>query len=113
MRPKNEEKDKAKIDKGDVDQSQPKSRTEEWREAERDAQAKEQAAENARAKANFIASGLASELIEKHGGACVELDGVKYSPKAGATRSMKDGTSKAPRYPFQLVRAKDKGVVEV
>lgn len=102
-----EEKDKSKKTKGE------KSQTEQWRDAERDAQAKERAAELAREKANGLAAALAKELIDNHSSACVELDGVKYSPKAGATRELKDGTTKAPRYPFQLVRAKDKGIVEV
>jgi hypothetical protein len=90
-----------------------KSQTEQWREAEREAQKLERAAEVAREKANALASPLAGELIANHGGANVELDGVKYAPKAGATRTFKDGTTKAPRYPYQLVRTKDKGVVEV
>lgn len=90
-----------------------KSQTDQWRDAERDAQAKERAAETARDKANSLASSLAKELIDNHGGAYVELDGAKYAPKAGATRNLKDGSTKAPKYPFQLARTKDKGVVEV
>lgn len=104
---KNEDKDGSKKTKAD------KSQTDQWREAERDAQAKERAAEAARDKANALASGLAKELIDNHGGASVELDGAKYSPKAGATRKLNDGTSKAPKFPFQLARTKDKGVVDV
>jgi hypothetical protein len=90
-----------------------KSQTDQWREAERAAISAEAIAEVARNKADLLASELSKELIEKHKSACVELDGVKYSPKAGATRTLKDGTTKAPKYPFQLVRTKDKGVVEV
>ena len=87
-----EEKDKSKKTKGE------KSQTEQWRDAERDAQAKERAAELAREKANSLAAALAKELIDNHSSACVELDGVKYAPKAGATRVLKDGTNKAPKY---------------
>lgn len=90
-----------------------KSQTDQWREAEREAQKLERAAEAAREKVNTLASGLAKELIDNHGGSFVELDGCKYAPKAGATRNLKDGTTKAPRYPYQLVRTKDKGTVEV
>jgi hypothetical protein len=90
-----------------------KSQTDQWREAERAAQASERTAEAAREKANTLASGLAKELIDNHGGAFVELDGVKFAPKAGAVRNLKDGTSKAPKFAYQLVRTKDKGTVEV
>jgi hypothetical protein len=90
-----------------------KSQTDQWREAERAAQASERTAESLREKATTLASGLAKELIDNHGGAFVELDGVKYAPKAGAVRKLADGTTKAPRYPYQLVRTKDKGTVEV
>lgn len=102
-----DEKDKTKKSKGE------KSQTDQWRDAERAAWIAEANAESARSKANFLASDLAKELIDKHSGACVELDGHKFAPKAGATRVFKDGTSKAPRYPYQLVRTKDKGVVDV
>lgn len=102
-----DKEDKVKKNKGE------KSQTDQWRDAERVAQVAEANAEVARSKANFLASDLAKELIDKHGGACVELDGHKFAPKAGATRALKDGTSKAPRYPYQLVRTKDKGVVDV
>ncbi len=90
-----------------------KSQTDQWRDAERDAQAKERAAEAARDKANGLATALAKELIDNHSSACVELDGVKYAPKAGATRILKDGTSKAPKHAHQLVRTKDKSIVDV
>jgi hypothetical protein len=106
MSTENEKKD-SKKSKGE------KSQTDQWREAEREAQKLERAAEVAREKANALASPLAGELIANHGGANVELDGVKYTPKAGATRKLKDGTTKGPKHPFQLVRTKDKGVVEV
>lgn len=90
-----------------------KSQTDQWRDAERAAQAAERAAEAARDKANALASSLAKELIDNHGSANVEIDGAKYSPKAGATRALKDGTTKAPKFAYQLVRTKDKGIVEV
>jgi hypothetical protein len=90
-----------------------KSQTDQWREAERAAQAAERTAESLREKANTLASGLAKELIDNHGGAMVELDGTKYAPKAGATRNLKDGATKAPKFAYQLVRTKDKGTVEV
>jgi hypothetical protein len=102
-----DEKDKTKKSKGD------KSQTDQWRDAERAAQAAERTAEALREKANTLASGLAKELIDNHGGAFVELDGVKYAPKAGAVRKLKDDTTKAPRYAYQLVRTKDRGTVEV
>lgn len=101
-----EPKDKSKS-KGE------KSQTDQWRDAERDAQTKERAAEVAREKANGLAATLAKELIDNHGGAYVDLDGVKYAPKAGATRKLSDGTSKPPKYAHQLVRTKDKGIVEI
>lgn len=101
------------MDPKDNKKSKDKSQTNNWRDDERDAQTKERAAELARAKANASADALASELINNHSGACVELDGVKYQPKAGATRVLKDGTNKAPKYAFQLVRTKDKVLVEV
>lgn len=104
---KNDEQEKTKKNKGE------KSKTEQWREAERAAQAAERAAEEARDKANSLASSLAKELIENHGGANIELDGVKYSPKAGATRKLKDGSVQAPKYEYQLARTKDKGIVEI
>lgn len=102
-----DEKDKTKKNKSE------KSQTDQWRDAERDAQTKERAAEAARDKANSLATTLAKELIDNHSSACVELDGVKYAPKAGATRVLKDGTSKAPKYAYQLVRTKDKSIVDV
>ena len=102
-----DEKDKVKKNKGE------KSQTDQWRDAERDAQTKERAAEAARDKANSLATTLAKELIDNHSSACVELDGVKYAPKAGATRALKDGTNKAPKYAHQLVRTKDKSIVDV
>jgi hypothetical protein len=104
---KNDEKETTKKTKGE------KSLTDRWREAERAAKQAEDDAEMARQKANDLGSELAQQLIEKHKGAMVELDGVKYAPKAGATRSMKDGTTKAPKWPYQLARTKDKGIVEV
>lgn len=102
-----DEKDKSKKKQSE------KSLTEQWRDAERDAQKAEQAAEAARDKANTLAATLANELIDKHGGACVELDGHKYAPKAGATRKLEGGNFKAPKYSHQLVRTKDKPLVEV
>lgn len=90
-----------------------KSLTDQWRDAEREAQKTERVAEAARDKANTIAATLAQELIDKHASACVELDGAKYAPKAGATRKMQDGNTKPPKYAFQLVRAKDKALVEI
>ncbi len=102
-----DEKDKAKKAKGE------KSQTDQWRDAERDAQTKERAAEAARDKANNLATVLAKELIDNHSSSCVELDGVKYAPKAGATRVLKDGTTKAPKYAYQLAKTRDKGVVDV
>ena len=102
-----DKKDKSEKTKGE------KSQTEQWRDAERDAQAKERAAELAREKANGLAATLAKELIDNHSSACVELDGVKYAPKAGATRVLKDGTSKAPKYAYQLVKTRDKSIVDV
>lgn len=107
MSTKNDEQEKTKKNKGE------KSKTEQWRESERAAQVAERAADEAREKANSLASALAKELIDNHGGSSVELDGVKYSPKAGATRKLKDGSMQAPKYEYQLARTKDKGVVEI
>lgn len=105
--------EKKKDDKSKKNQSE-KSQSEKWREAERVALASEKKAAEDRDYANGLASDLAKTLIEQHGGATVELDGTQFSPKKSATRtSKKDGETKAPRFPYQLVTYSAKSSVDI
>ncbi len=101
-------------DKDKSKKKQPeKSKKDQWRERENAAVAAENVAAEKRHEADQFASDLAQELIEKHGGAPIEIEGVRYAPKKGATRKMADGNFKAPKFPYQLVVYREKTTAEI
>jgi hypothetical protein len=100
--------------KTETEENKPKGAGDEWRDAQRAALKAREAADAAEATANRLASGLAESLLTEHGGQGIMLDGVKYIPKKAPTKKGKDGSDpKAPKHPFQLVRASDRGTVDL
>lgn len=65
------------------------------------------ALENYKAKkraADGIESQIAGVLIAEKGGAPTVIGGVEFVPKKSPTRKTADGSTKAPEFPYQLVR---------
>lgn len=90
-----------------------KSKKEQWWERKNAAVAAENVAAEKRHEADGLASELAQELIEKHGGATIEIEGVRFAPKKSATRKTADGNFKAPKFPYQLVVYREKTTAEI
>lgn len=54
--------------------------------------------------ADGIESQIADVLINQNGGAPTTIGGVEFLPKKSPTRKTADGSTKAPEFPYQLVR---------
>lgn len=72
--------------------------------AQREADAAYEAYKAKKRAADGIESQIAGVLIAEKDGAPTVIGGVEFVPKKSPTRKAADGSTKAPEFPFQLVR---------